>query len=107
MTDHQSHSGLQDSSSDFRDSSSLPQNATGDAGYIDLVNVTETYSGAIETAAQRLDRASSDAALAIALAEKAELERQLKVRKKRWQTMYVCILGCHCIQRLLLQCLAT
>lgn len=49
------------------------------AGFIDLVDVAETYSGPLQTARQRAHHASSDAALAVALAEKADLERQLQV----------------------------
>ena len=50
------------------------------AGFIDLVGVTEAYSGALTAARHRVDDASSDSALARALAEKADLERQLKVQ---------------------------
>ena len=49
-------------------------------GHIDLVKVTENYSGALQAASRRVQHASTDPALTRALAEKAELERQLKVR---------------------------
>ncbi len=49
------------------------------AGYIDLVGVSEAYSGALKAARHRVDDATSDSALARALLEKADLERQLKV----------------------------
>lgn len=49
-------------------------------GHIDLVKVTENYSGALQAANRRVQHASTDPALARALAEKAELERQLKVQ---------------------------
>ena len=48
--------------------------------FIDLVKVTEQYSPALQAARTRVQHASSDPALAKALAEKAELERQLRVR---------------------------
>lgn len=49
-------------------------------GYIDLMGVSSAYSGALKAATHRVEDASSDTALAKALAEKADLERQLKVR---------------------------
>lgn len=49
-------------------------------GHIDLVKVTENYSGALQVASRRVRHATTDPALARALAEKAELERQLKVQ---------------------------
>ncbi len=54
-------------------SSNLP------GGYIDLVGVSNAYSGALKAATHRVEDASSDTALAKALAEKAGLEKQLKV----------------------------
>ncbi len=48
-------------------------------GYIDLVGVSSAYSGALKAATHRVEDASSDTALAKALAEKADLEKQLKV----------------------------
>lgn len=48
-------------------------------GRIDLVKVTEDYSGALQAADKRVQHASTDPALAKALAEKAMLEQQLKV----------------------------
>ncbi|DBB13492.1 TPA: hypothetical protein ACH3X3_000543 [Trebouxia sp. C0006] len=53
-------------------SSNLP------GGYIDLVGVSNAYSGALKAATHRVEDASSDTALAKALAEKAGLEKQLK-----------------------------
>ncbi|DBA92731.1 TPA: hypothetical protein ACH3X1_002937 [Trebouxia sp. C0004] len=47
-------------------------------GYIDLIGVSGAYSGALKAATHRVEDASSDTALAKALAEKADLERQLK-----------------------------
>ena len=49
-------------------------------GFIDLVKVTEDYSPALQAATARVEHASTDPALAQALAEKAELEQQLKVK---------------------------
>ena len=49
-------------------------------GHINLVKVTEDYSGALQAADKRVQHASTDPALAKALAEKAELEQQLKVK---------------------------
>lgn len=49
-------------------------------GHIDLVKVTEDYSGALQAADKCVQHASTDPALAKALAEKAELEQQLKVK---------------------------
>ena len=59
-------------------------------GHIDLVKVTENYSGALQAADRRVQHASTDPALARALAEKAELERQLKV----WMSCLLMILHC-------------
>ena len=50
------------------------------ASLTDVIDVTENYSGAMRTANERIQHASSDAALAQLMAEKQELERQLKVR---------------------------
>lgn len=55
---------------------SASSNAPG--GYIDLVGVSGAYSGALKSATHRIEDASSDTALAKALAEKADLEKQLK-----------------------------
>ena len=57
---------------------SAPSEAAG--GHINLVKVTEDYSGALQAADKRVQHASTDPALAKALAEKAELEQQLKVK---------------------------
>lgn len=54
-------------------------------GYIDLIGVSGAYSGALKAATHRIEDASSDTALAKALAEKADLERQLKVRHFCWE----------------------
>ena len=56
---------------------SAPSEPVG--GHIDLVKVSEDYSGALQAADKRVQHASTDPALAKALAEKAELEQQLKV----------------------------
>lgn len=56
---------------------SAPSEPAG--GRIDLVKVTEDYSGALQAADKRVQHASTDPALAKALAEKAMLEQQLKV----------------------------
>lgn len=48
--------------------------------HIDLVKVTGNYSGALQAASRRVQHATTDPALAKALAEKAELERQLQVQ---------------------------
>lgn len=53
--------------------------STLSGGYIDLVGVSAAYSGALKAATHHVEDASSDTALAKALAEKADLERQLKV----------------------------
>lgn len=58
-------------------------------GYIDLVGVSGAYSGALKAATHRIEDASSDTALAKALAEKADLERQLKVRHFCWENVLV------------------
>ena len=58
-------------------SGSTPSEPAG--GHIDLVKVTDDYSGALQAADERVQHASTDPALAKALAEKAELEQQLKV----------------------------
>ena len=63
---------------------SASSNAPG--GYIDLVGVSGAYSGALKSATHRIEDASSDTALAKALAEKADLEKQLKVRHSYLQT---------------------
>ncbi|DBA66402.1 TPA: hypothetical protein ACH3X2_002382 [Trebouxia sp. C0005] len=52
--------------------------STLSGGYIDLVGVSAAYSGALKAATHHVEDASSDTALAKALAEKADLERQLK-----------------------------
>ncbi len=57
-------------------------------GYIDLVGVSSAYSGALKAAAHRVEDASSDTALAKALAEKADLEKQLKVCHFCLQTLF-------------------
>ena len=54
--------------------------------HINLVKVTEEYSGALQAADKRVQHASTDPALAKALAEKAELQQQLKVE-----------LSCNCL----------
>jgi len=51
-----------------------------------LIGVSGAYSGALKAAAHRVEDASSDTALAKALAEKADLEKQLKVRHFCLQT---------------------
>lgn len=56
---------------------SAPSQPAG--GRIDLVKVTEDYSGALQAADKRVQHASTDPALAKALAEKAMLEKQLTV----------------------------
>ena len=63
---------------------SAPSELAG--GHIDLVKVTEEYSGALQAADKRVQHATTDPALAKALAEKAELEQQLKVE-----------LSCNCL----------
>lgn len=49
-----------------------------EAGYIDLLGVTDAFEGALQAASHRVDDASDGSALAKALAEKADLERQLQ-----------------------------
>lgn len=57
-----------------------------DAGYIDLLGVTDAFEGALQAASHRVDDASGGSALAKALAEKADLERQLQVT-----TLFMCL----------------
>lgn len=72
---------------------SAPSEPAG--GRIDLVKVTEDYSGVLQAADKRVQHASTDPALAKALAEKAMLEQQLKVGVLRSWCPPHCRYCCH------------